>query len=213
MPTQPFPRPTVAETAGQARLGEAKSFRLSCWGLGMLLILAGCASTPLSRDDETASLKAAVETLYLNYHALEAVHAELHLAVLQGMAESDDGFREIQSAARFVRQGNLIAYYQWQLIALTPYIDRDRQRDFFTLRFKDLDDARQKTKDLMLQIKVYAAFIHDQRAQSALGRSLELLEAHIASYGEIMAQIESRRNPTRPNLPREGGGAPPAQPI
>jgi hypothetical protein len=177
------------------------------------LVLVDCASAPETRGPETAPLEAVVETLYLNYHALETVHATLHLAVLHQMEQSDSRFREIQNAARFVRQANLIAYYQWELIALTPYIDADRLRDFFTLRFQDLDDARQKTKDLVLQIKVYDAFIHDRQAQSAIAQSLALLEAHIQSYGEIMARIGAYRNPTERNEPPESARVPPEKAI
>jgi len=213
MPTRPFPKPTAADPAGKTRKGEATRYGLSCWSLSLLLMLAACASAPEKRGLETAPLRAAVETLYLNYHALEAVHADLHLAVLQKMEQSDPGFREIQSAARFVRQANLIAFYQWQLIALTPYITGDRLGDFFTLRFQDLDDARHKTRDLVLQIKVYDAFIHDRRAQSVLLQSLELLEAHIQSYGEIMARIEPHRNSTKRNSVNESLGPSPAEPI
>ena len=208
-----FRKPTAADPAGTVRTAETSPCRLMRWSLAALLVVAACALAPEPRGSETASLEAVVETLYLNYHALETVHANLHLAVLHQMEQADSRFREIQSAARFVRQANLIAYYQWELIALTPYIDGDRLRDFFTLRFQDLDDARQKTRDLVLQIKVYDAFIHDRQAQSAIAQSLELLEAHIQSYGEIMARIGAYRNPAERNEPPESDRVPPEEAI
>ena len=171
-------------------------------GLATLIfvLLLGCTKS-VPESDLTA-LRGPVEKLYLNYHALKAVHSDLHAAARRHIEASGSQLAEIQSAARFVHQANLIAYYQWELLSITNYI-RDRSRsDFFTLRVKDIADARQQSKDLILAIKVYDAFIRDPQALSLIAKSIAHIEQNVALFETIHALMLPLSNP--PPAPATG---------
>jgi len=141
-------------------------------------------------------LKVEVEALYLNFHELKVVHSDLHAAARQHI-ENQGGrqLAEIQSAARFIDKANLIAYYQWELMSITPYIKAKARSDFFTLRVKDVADAHQKSKDLILGIKVYDAFIRDPDALALIAKGIGLIEQHMASYDALLDLMTPLANP------------------
>ncbi len=177
------------------------------WLWSVLLIVtgfaAGCVSTQASPEWEP--LKTSVETLYLNYRDLEILHSDLHTAAQIHLENSGSQLAEIQSAARFIQQANLIAFYQWELLSITHYIRATARRDYYTLRERDLDDARDKSKDLILATRVYEAFIHDARALELIGACIQRIEQHIALYGKMAAELRQLKGGTATNASPQGG--------
>ena len=150
------------------------------WGL-----VLGCATSDTVPDFEP--LKASVEALYLNYWDLKDLHSDLRAAARLHIEASGAQLADIQSAARFIHQANLIAFYQWELISITAYIRDSARRDYFTLRARDFIDARDKSHDLILSIRIYEAYIRDPRALELIGACIQRIEKHMALY-EQMAQ-------------------------
>ncbi len=165
-----------------------------------MALTAGCASSNTSPEWEP--LKASVEALYLNYQELRILHSDLHAAELSHIEASGSQLPEIQSAARFIQQANLIAFYQWELLSITHYIDADARRDFFTLRERDLRDARDRTKDLVLATKVYEAFIQDPQARELIDTCLQRIQQHIDLYEQMALEL-GRLNGSQVSIDRQ----------
>lgn len=150
-------------------------------------LIAGCATT--EAPPEWEPLKTSVETLYLNYWDLKGLHSDLHATALKHLEGSGYQLAEIQSAARFIQQANLIAFYQWELLSITEYIREGSRRDFFTLRARDLNDARDKSHDLILATRVYEAFIRDPQALELIDTCIQRIEKHIVLYGQMVFEL------------------------
>jgi hypothetical protein len=162
-----------------------------------ILVAVGCAKSTILPDFDP--MRAEVEKLYLNYHALKIVNSDLHAAARRHIEESGDQLAEIQSAARFMDQANLIAYYQWELLSITEYIRDGARSDFFTLRVKDLTDAHQKSKDLILAIKVYDAFIRDPQALALIEKGIGIIQQDMAIYNALVTLLIPLSNRTQPS--------------
>ena len=156
---------------------------LILWGL-----LAGCATTNIAGDFEP--LKTSVEALYLNYRDLKGLHSDLRAAARMHIEASGAQLAEIQSAARFIQQANLIAFYQWELLSITPYIRDNARRDYFTLRARDLIDARDKSHDLILSVQVYEAFIRDPQALELIAACIQRIKKHMALYQQMEQALQ-----------------------
>ena len=156
---------------------------LILWGL-----LAGCATTNTTGDFEP--LKTSVEALYLNYWDLKGLHSDLRAAARLHIEASGAQLAEIQSAARFIQQANLIAFYQWELLSITAYIREDARRDYFTLRARDLIDARDKSHDLILSVQIYEAFIRDPQALELIAACIQRIEKHMALYQQMAQTLQ-----------------------
>ena len=150
-------------------------------------LMLGCASTGDPPDWEP--LKASVEALYLNYHELKTLHSDLHTAALAHIEAAGPELAEIQSAARFIQQANLIAFYQWELLSITHYIRASARRDFYTLRERDLINAQDKSNDLIMATKVYEAFVHDPQATELIAACIQRIEIHIELYGRMAREL------------------------
>jgi hypothetical protein len=160
------------------------------------LWIAACVNVA-PRPDYSA-LRSEVERLYLNYHALKAVHSDLHTAALMHTERSDGQLNEIQTAARLIDQANLIAYDQWKLLSITEYIRDSARSDFFSLRVKDVAEAHRKSKDLVLTIKVYNAFIKDAVALALIEKGIAHIERNMAIYEAMHALMMPLAN--RPGM-------------
>ena len=166
-------------------MGRVVKTRKMIGALFVCGLLLGCATS--SKAPEFEPLKASVEALYLNYWDLKGLHSDLRAAARLHIEASGAQLAEIQIAARFIQQANLIAFYQWELLSITAYIRDTARRDFFTLRARDLTDARDKSHNLILSIRIYEAFIGDARALELIGACIQRIEKHMALY-EQMAQ-------------------------
>lgn len=156
---------------------------LAVWG-----VLAGCATTDTAPEFEP--LKASVEALYLNYWDLKGLHSDLRAAARLHIEASGAQLAEIQSVAQFIQQANLIAFYQWELLSITEYIRENARRDYFTLRARDLIDARDKSYDLILSIQIYEAFIRDTRALELIGACIQRIEKNMALYQQMAQALQ-----------------------
>jgi hypothetical protein len=128
----------------------------------------------------------------------------LHAAARRHIEVSGGQLPEIQSATRFIEQANLIAYYQWELLSITEYIREGARTDFFTLRVRSAADAQQKSKDLIMAIKVYEAFIRDAKALDLIAKGIAHIERNVAIYDRLQEEMTPLANPP--------GGAAIAQP-
>ncbi len=175
------------------------------WGAMLIFmgLAAGCVSTPTSPDWEP--LKTSVETLYLNYRDLEILHSDLHTAAQLHLEKSGSQLAEIQSAARFIQQANLIAFYQWELLSITHYIRATARRDYYTLRERDLHDARDKSKDLILATRVYEAFIHDPQALELIAACIQHIEKHMGLYAQMATELRQLKGGAATIASPQGG--------
>ncbi len=164
-------------------------------------LMLGCAST--GDPPDWGPLKNSVEALYLNYHELKALHSDLHTAALAHIEAAGPELAEIQSAARFIQQANLIAFYQWELLSITHYIRASARRDFYILRERDLIDAQDKSHDLIMATKVYEAFVHDPQATELIAACIQSIEIHIELYGRMARELRELNSRER------GDNAPP----
>ena len=165
-----------------------------------LLAIGGCAQPNPMPD--YSPIRTEVERLYLNYHELKVVYSDLRAAARLHIERSGGQLSEIQTAARFIDQANLIAYYQWELLSITEYIRENVRSDFFTLRVKDLADARQKSADIVLAIKVYDAFIKDPEALAVIQKGIWHIEQNMLIFDALhdMLQPLSNRPDAAPAL-------------
>jgi len=168
-------------------------FSVGLGGVLCLVMMVGCARSMALPD--YGPLRSEVEQLYLNYHELKIIHSKLHAAARKHIEARGEQLAEIQSAARFIDQANLIAYYQWELLSIIEYIRVERRSDYFTLRVKDIDDARQKSRDLIMAVKVYDAFIRDPEALTLIAKGIGYIEQHIAVYDALQALMAPEANP------------------
>jgi hypothetical protein len=170
-------------------------------GLLGFLWIVGCFKAAPQPD--YSPLRSEVERLYLNYHELKVVYGDLRAAALMHIERSGGQLSEIQSAARLIEQANLIGYYQWELLSITEYIRDSARKDFFTLRVKDIADAHRKSKDLVLTIKVYDAFIKDSAALELVEQAVVHIEQNMAIYEALHALMLPMAN--RPEAAAGGG--------
>jgi hypothetical protein len=170
-------------------------------GLLGLLWLVGCFKA--NPQPDYTPMRSEVERLYLNYHELKAVYGDLRAAALVHIERSGGQLSEIQSAARLIDQANLVAYYQWELLSITEYIRDGARKDFFTLRVKDIADAHRKSKDLLLTIKVYDAFIKDAAALALIEKAVAHIEQNMAIYEALHALMVPMAN--QPETTTGGG--------
>lgn len=178
------------------------TFQMRRFAAGMIipLLFAGCATTDAA--PEWGSLKSSVEELYLNHLDLKSLHHDLHTAALIHLEASGPQLAQIQSAARFIRQANLIAFYQWELLSISEYIRDSARRDFFTLRARDLIDARDKSHDLILSIRVYEAFIRDPQVLDLIGACITRIEKHRTLYWQMAQELERLKKNVSPTAGR-----------
>jgi len=165
-------------------------------GLFFVLFVVGCAKPNTLPD--YGPIRTQVEALYLNYHDLKVVHSDLHAAARRHIEQGGEQLAQIQSAARFIDQANLIAYYQWELVSITEYIRDGARSDFFTLRLKDIADARQKSEDLILAIKVYDAFIKDPQVLDLIAKGIGHIQQNMAIYDALHTLMMPLSNRPKP---------------
>jgi hypothetical protein len=169
---------------------KSRAWALGCLGL---LLVTGCFKGTVAPDFDP--LRTEVEILYLNYHELKAVHSDLHDSARRHIEKAGGQLSEIQSAARFIDQANLIAYYQWQLLSITEYIRESARSDFFTLRVRDVADAREKSKGLIMAISVYEAFIRDDEALALIRKGIDHIQRNIDIYIRLQEKMAPLANP------------------
>jgi len=165
-------------------------------GFLFIFLVVGCVKSNALPD--YGPMRTEVEKLYLNYHELKVVHSNLHAAARRHIEEGGGQLAAIQSAARFMDQANLVAYYQWELLSITEYIRDGARSDFFTLRVKDLTDARQKSKDLIIAIQVYDAFIRDPQVLALIEKGIGHIQQNMIIYDALVTLMMPLSNISEP---------------
>lgn len=186
----------AANDSKRTDMANRRKIWIHLTGLLFILFVVGCAKTNILPD--YGPIRTQVEALYLNYHDLKVVYSDLHAAARRHIEQAGEQLAEIQSAARFIDQANLIAYYQWELLSITEYIHDGARTDFFTLRVKDIADARQKSEDLILAIKVYDAFIRDPQVLDLIEKGIGHIQQNMAIYDALhtlMMPLSNRPEP------------------
>lgn len=157
--------------------------------IGVCLIAAEGPAQPTE-----SGLKSQVEKLYLNYRELDHVYKDLHNAAVSEISGSDIQLSYIQKAYLFVSEANLVCYYQWQLLSITPYIKNERKSDFFTLRVKGLDKAIFESRDRINSLKLYFGFIKSPSARKLIDSAIGLIEGNIYMYEQIFIILRPLTN-------------------
>jgi hypothetical protein len=154
-----------------------------------LFVVAACTTTAAVPAWEP--LKSDVAALYLNHRELKRLHSDLHAAARAHIEAQGGQLAEIQSAARFIQQANLIAFYQWELLSITEYIRESARHDFMTLRIRSLIDARDRSNDLIMATRVYEAFIRDPHALQLIGTCIDHIEKNRELYLKMVHELEN----------------------
>jgi hypothetical protein len=144
---------------------------------------------PLERQSEI------IERLYLNHRQLTGVYRDLHDAALGAVDGSERQLGYIQKTYLFVSEANLIAFYQWELLAAIDYIKDSHLSDYLTLRVKDLDRAIFESRDRVRSLKLYQAFIAGEELHHLVSHAIGLIEANIYMFEELRELFKPRANP------------------
>ena len=161
-----------------------------------ITILLGLCLTTFDAHPESSenNLKSQVEKLYLNYRELDHIYKELHNVAVSEISGPDVQLSYIQKAYLFVSETNLVCYYQYRLLSITPYIRDDRRSDFFTLRVKGLDKAISESRDRINSLKLYYGFIDSKPARKLIDSAIGLIEGNIYIYEKIFEILRPQTN-------------------
>jgi hypothetical protein len=153
----------------------------------------------VARADSTEErMRELVSRLLINHKELSTTYRNLHDAAIDVVSGNQAELSYIQKAYLFVSEANLICFYQWELLSITPYIKPDSRSDFFTLRVKDLDRAIFESRDRVNSLKLYYAFIDNERARGLIDEAVGMIEANVYTFEELMALMKPLSNTGNP---------------
>ena len=159
----------------------------------LVFILTWISAVKTQAESTENSLESRVEKLYLNYRELDHIYKELHNEAVSQISGPDIQLSYIQKSYLFINEANLVCFYQWRLLSITPYIKNERKSDFFTLRVKGLDKAIFESRDRINSLKLYYSFIDSQSVQklidSAKDKEKEDPDKAIALYQKAIDEI------------------------
>lgn len=164
--------------------------------LGGAIWLTACATAGPPANHQ--ALRAPVEALYANYHALETVRQELHGRAQYYLLAPGEEMRHIRSATLYVEQASRTAFFQWELLSITDFIRDSHRSDFFTLRLKDLERAGRDTRHTLDYLTIFEAFVRDGEALGLIERARELIQTHLELYSEMAATLRPLANAPPP---------------
>ena len=164
--------------------------------VSILTVWIGIGLTAFEAHTESLEevLASQVEKLYLNYRELDHIYKDLHNVAVSEIDGSDKQLSYIQKAYLFVSETNLICYYQWRLLSITPYIKNESLSDFFTLRVKGLDKAIFESRDRINSLKLYYSFIESQSARNLIDAAIGIIEGDIYIYEKIFEILRPLTN-------------------
>jgi hypothetical protein len=164
----------------------------------MILMLAAVANSSADTDDDQGRLTEIIGRLYLNHKQLTDVYRNLHDAALSAVNGPEQQLGYIQKTCLFVSEANLIAFYQWELLAVIGYIKDTHRSDYLTLRVKDLDRAIFESRDRINSLKLYHGFIAGDTPRGLIDQAIGLIEANIYMYEELLELLKPQANPSNP---------------
>ena len=135
--------------------------------------------------------------LYINHKSLTVVYSKMHEVALEAVNGSDKQLNYIQKSYLFVSEANLVCFYQWELLSIIDYIKDSHRSDYFTLRVKDLKRAIFETRDRVVSLKLYSAYIENREALKLIDEAVGLIEANIYMFEELAAILNPLANTPR----------------
>ena len=160
----------------------------------LTLLLLQAAGLPMAAAGSDDALKDAVEKLFFNQKALARVSEALHRQAWRHLNGSDEGLARLQRAAIHIDQARTEALHQWELLAVVDYIRDSARGDFFTLRYRGLHRARERSRELLQLVDLYSGFVDDDSADQALDHGLSLIRANIYLFESLIKIIEPSIN-------------------
>ena len=124
-------------------------------------------------------LQALTEKLYLNYRHIDGLYHEMRQITQLYMQQPADQHNYVQKIALFINEARLICYYQWSLLAIHDYIKEALQPDYYTLRLKDL---RQAKSDLTFNIQLldlYSRYVEQEEARKPVTEAIANIRAAV----------------------------------
>ena len=164
--------------------------RMRPFALILALFLLPAAGLPAAADGPDDALKDAVEKLFFNQKALARVSQALHRQAWQHLNGSDQGLAHLQRAAIHIDQSRTEALHQWELLAVVDYIRDSARGDFFTLRYRGLHRAQERSRELLQLVDLYSGFVGDNTADQALDHGRALIRANIYLFESLINIIE-----------------------
>ena len=149
-------------------------------------------------DPTNRRLEDTLGRLYINHKSLTVVYSKLHDTALEAVNGSDKQLNYIQKSYLFVSEANMVCFYQWELLSIIDYIKDSHRSDYFTLRVKDLKRAIFETRDRVVSLKLYSAYIDDREALKLIDEAVGLIEANIYMFEELVAILKPLVNTPRP---------------
>ena len=104
----------------------------------------------------------------------------------------------IQKTYLFVSEANLICRSQWELLSIANTIKDRHRSDYFTLRVKGLEWAAFESRDRVVSLNLYAAYIENAEPRKLIEEAVGLIEANIDMYDELATLLEPLTNPPNP---------------
>lgn len=162
----------------------------------LIVTLAMTAFLAADSSSETLEVRLSerVARLYLNVKSLNTVYGDLHTAALDA-ADDEHRLGHIQKTYLLVNEANLIGLCQWKLLSVIDYIKPDYRSDYFTLRVRDLDRAAFESRDRVNSLKLYYAYVADNRVKKLLDEAIGLMEANIYTFEDIRDLLRPLANP------------------
>lgn len=139
--------------------------------------------------------------LYLNHSSLQAIYRDLHDAAIDNIGGADRQLSYIQKSYLFVSEANLVCLYQWELLSIANYIQKERRSDYFTLRVKGLRKAIFESKDRINSLMLYYSFIDNAATRRLVDDAIGLIEANIYTYEQLVDMLKPMANPPNPSRP------------
>jgi hypothetical protein len=166
------------------------------WILGLILLLSQSAWG--QSDPSSERLEELLGRLYLNHKSLSVVYSKLHSTALDAVGGSDQQLGYIQKTYLFVSEANLICRSQWELLSIANTIKDRHRSDYFTLRVKGLEWAAFESRDRVVSLNLYAAYIENAEPRKLIEEAVGLIEANIDMYDELATLLEPLTNPPNP---------------
>lgn len=176
----------------------ARSIAAVRTGPAMVAVLAAAwllaLALPVRAAAPDAAIDAAVEKLWFNQKSLARVDGDLHAVAWHRLNGPDLALARLQRVALHVAQARTIAHHQWELLATVDYIREAARRDFFTLRYRGLHRAVDRSRDLLAFIDLYSGSIEDAAAREALAHGRGLIEGNIYLFETLIDILKPHVN-------------------
>jgi len=155
-------------------------------------------TTAAQTDSNNGRFEDILGRLYINHKSLTVVYSNLHDVALEAVIGSDQQLSYIQKSYLFVSEANLVCFYQWELLSIIEYIKDSHRSDYFTLRIKDLKRAIFESRDRVVSLKLYSAYIDNRGTIELIDEAVGLIEANIYMFEELVALLEPLANSPNP---------------